>query len=369
LRPSLRFLALAIFGWVGFRVATLGALPGAEIFRIDTSQAKPPPIMPTQFPPIDPIAAADPQTPFADLHEAALPYGQMPVGMTVARTIVVPVYYSGGSLPPPPLPDRSVNFLPRPREQFYSPLPALDQWPLSRLASAAYSPLRSSPVTPGESIPAALERNSIDRLQLTAWAMLRAQSAGVAGTPSLAGGGQLGASQAGARLTYNFTRQIAASFRTTSEVGRRGGEVAAGMRIQPAAGIPLWVTAERRQRVGRYGGGRNAFAMFFEAGVYDRPMPLDFLLDGYLQGGVVGFRSRDGFVDGALTLTRPVYKQFSAGVGVWGGAQPGVYRVDAGPRVTMRVRKNVRVHFDWRQRLAGNAVPGSGPAVTLASDF
>lgn len=35
----------------------------------------------------------------------------------------------------------------------------------------------------------------------------------------------------------------------------------------------------------------------------------------------------------------------------------------------MRVRKNVRVHFDWRQRLAGKAVPGSGPAVTLASDF
>jgi hypothetical protein len=54
---------------------------------------------------------------------------------------------------------------------------------------------------------------------------------------------------------------------------------------------------------------------------------------------------------------------------VWGGAQPGVYRVDAGPRVTMKVRNNIRVHFDWRQRLAGNAQPGSGPAVTLASDF
>ena len=43
----------------------------------------------------------------------------------------------------------------------------------------------------------------------------------------------------------------------------------------------------------------------------------------------------------------------------WGGAQPGVYRVDAGPRITMRVRDNVRVHFDWRQRLAGNAKPGA----------
>jgi hypothetical protein len=35
----------------------------------------------------------------------------------------------------------------------------------------------------------------------------------------------------------------------------------------------------------------------------------------------------------------------------------------------MRVRNNLRVHFDWRQRLAGNARPGSGPAVTLAGDF
>src|SRR5438270_456945 len=35
----------------------------------------------------------------------------------------------------------------------------------------------------------------------------------------------------------------------------------------------------------------------------------------------------------------------------------------------MRVRNNVRVHFDWRQRIVGNARPGSGPAVTLAGDF
>ena len=98
-------------------------------------------------------------------------------------------------------------------------------------------------------------------------------------------------------------------------------------------------------------------------------MPLHFLLNTYLQGGVVGARSRDKFIDGALTLTRPVYKQFSAGFGVWGGAQPGLYRVDAGPRVTMRVRNNIRVHFDWRQRLAGNAQPGAGPGVTLAGDF
>ncbi len=222
---------------------------------------------------------------------------------------------------------------------------------------------------PGQSSPVALRAGRLDRLQLSGWALLRPPQGGVSGPRSLAAGGTLGGSQAGARLIYNVTRGIAGSLRTTSEVGRRGGEIAAGMRIQPVGGIPVWFTAERRQRLGRYGGGRNAFAMFVEGGVYDRPMPWQFSLNAYLQGGVVGFHRRDRFIDGGFTLTRPVYKQFSAGLGLWGAAQPGLYRVDAGPRISMRVRDNVRVHVDWRQRLAGNAAPGSGPAVTLAGDF
>jgi hypothetical protein len=362
-KPSLRFLAVAVIGWTGVRAATLGVLPGAEIFRIDPSEAKAPPIVPTQFPPIEPIPPAGSDSASTEFTPAALMYGQGSAPSAAARPIV---YYSP---PPASVATPVASSLREPRPQFYSPIPVLDEWPLSRLASIASPPLQSTVVTPARSLPAEIRRGGIDRVQLTAWALLRAQQAGIAGTQSLANGGSLGASQAGARLTYNFTRQIAATFRTSSAVGRRGGEVAAGMRIQPVRGIPLWIDAERRQRVGRYGGGRSAFALFFEAGVYGRPMPLHFLLDGYLQGGVVGLRHRDGFIDGAVTLTRPVYKQFSAGVGVWGGAQPGVYRVDAGPRVTMRVRNNLRVHFDWRQRLAGNARPGSGPAVTLAGDF
>ncbi|MGE5561998.1 MAG: hypothetical protein ACM3ZV_01670 [Bacillota bacterium] len=368
MRPSLRFIGLALFGWVGLRAATLGALPGAELFRVDRSEAKAPPLIPTQFPPIDPIEPASADMPAVDVQPAAATYGVGP-NYAASRPVMVPVYYAAASPPNPYAVTQLANALPTPRAQFFSPIPVLDEWPLSRIAATSLPPLRSSVVAPNQSVPVALKRNGIDRLQLTAWALLRAQSAGVAGTQSLASQGSLGASQAGARLTYNFTRQLAATFRTSNDVGRRGGEIAAGARVQPVAGIPLWVNAERRQRVGRYGGGRNAFALFFEGGVYGRPMPLHFVLDSYLQGGVVGIRSRDRFIDGALTLTRPVYKQFSAGFGVWGGAQPGVYRVDAGPRVSMKVRKNLRVHFDWRQRLAGNARPGSGPAVTLAGDF
>jgi len=360
MRPSLRFLALAVLGWAGLRAAAHGVLPGAEIFQIERSEAKAPPIVPTQFPPIEPIEPAAPLPASADFAPASIAYGQAP------HPAVVPVYYAVSSVPRGPTRLTGVLPTPRPAPQFYSPIPSLDDWPVSRIAMASMPATRSAVVVPGQSLPVA---SKLDRLQLSAWALLRPQQGGISGPQSLATGGTLGGSQAGARLNYNVTRQIAATFRTTSEVGRRGGEVAAGMRIQPVGGIPLWFTAERRQRIGKYGGGRNAFALFLEGGVYDRPMPWQFGLDAYLQGGVVGFHHRDRFVDGGFTLTRPVYKQFSAGFGLWGSAQPGVYRVDAGPRVSMRVRNNVRVHADWRQRLAGNAAPGSGPALTLAGDF
>jgi hypothetical protein len=288
------------------------------------------------------------------------------------RRGVVPVYQlpavraaSASDVAPPPTP--MANALPTPEPVFYAQLPPLGDWPLSRIAGMSRATTSSTPTFPADSTP--LKPNAVDRVQLTMWALLRGQQTGIAGSSSLAGNGTLGASQAGSRLTYNFTRQIAATLRTTTTVGRRGGEFAAGVRVQPIASIPVWITAERRQRLGQFSDGRNDFALFFEGGVYQRPMPWRFSLDGYLQGGIVGVRSRDLFIDGGLAFTRPVYKRFSAGFGVWGGAQPGLYRVDAGPRISMQVRRNVRVHFDWRQRLAGNARPGSGPAITLAGDF
>jgi hypothetical protein len=369
MRPSIRFLGLAVVGWAGVRAATLGVLPGAELFEIQRSEAKPPPILATEFPPIEPV---EPAQPFTEEQQAFAYAGAPQAFPPGVRPVAIPVYYpvptAAPAVSPPARPARLTNILPQPAPNFYGPIPTLDEWPLSRIAATSM-PMRSSVTVPGQSVPATFKTHRLDRLQLTSWALLRGQQGLSVGAPSLASGGTLGGSQAGARLTYNFTRQIAATFRTSSEVGRRGGELAAGAKIQPMGGIPVWFTVERRQRLGQYGGGRNSFALFFEGGVYDRPMPMRFNLDAYLQGGVVGFRSRDGFVDGGLTLTRPIYRNFSAGLGVWGGAQPGLSRIDAGPRITMRVRNNVRVHLDWRQRLAGNARPGSGPAVTLAGDF
>ncbi|WP_265569659.1 hypothetical protein [Sphingomicrobium nitratireducens] len=62
-------------------------------------------------------------------------------------------------------------------------------------------------------------------------------------------------------------------------------------------------------------------------------------------------------------------KNVDGGFGVWGSAQPGLSRLDAGPRLSMPLGKRMRVHADYRFTLAGNARPGSGPAVTVAGDF
>jgi hypothetical protein len=372
-RPSLRFLALVVVGWAGVRAYSIGALPGGSLHLIEPSEAKTaPPIVQTQFPPIDPVQPADAAPPPGAYPPYAYGYyGPGPQAPVQIRPIAVPVYYGVQSVTmplPEPRPTRLANALPMPAPAIYADLPPINDSPLSQLAAISFPQSRAQAVPSGQSTPV-LQPRRIDRLQLSSWALLRGRQGQVLGPASLAAGGQLGGSQAGARLLYNLSRQVAASFRTSTDVGRKGAEFAGGVRVQPLVSVPVWVTAERRQRLGRFSNGRNAFAIFAETGLYQRPMPWEFSLDAYLQTGVVGLKSRDWFVDGAAAVTRPVYKNFSAGLGVWGGAQPGLYRVDAGPRVTMKVRNNVRIHFDYRQKLAGNAQPGSGPAVTLAGDF
>jgi len=366
MRPSLRFLTLVMVGWIGIRVALLDGLPGSEMFRIDRSEAKPSPIIASQIPDLPPVAA-----PPAAGVMPGYPMAMLPPGMSYAQgavpPLVVPIYYryAGGPASSYSAP-QFTPIIPASQPTFYSPVPQLDEWPLAQVASGPM-PARTPTVPLQISEPITPPR--LDRIQLTMWALLRQQQAAVAGSPSLGNTGSLGASQAGARLTYNFSPALAASLRASSTIGRRGGEVAGGIRYRPLQSIPVWLTFERRQAIGRFGGGRNAFALFAEGGLWGQPLPLGFTLDGYVQGGMVGFKSRDLFADGGATFSRPLYRQFLAGFGVWGGVQPGLYRVDAGPRVTMKVRRNLRVHFDWRQKLAGNARPGSGPAVTLAGDF
>jgi len=375
---SMRFIGLALFAWVGVRAVSLGLVPGAEALAFDRAATRPgeaardprlPPVVATQFAPLDPVTP--PQAPYppgavyAYPQPTIIPFG-VPVAYQAGRSTAPAVirYAASPALPRNWGPDEAQGFSLAPAAERYASTTPLDQWPLDAIASG-----RSAPAAPRRaSTPAEMIRAipGIDRLSMSAWAMMRREP----GSPSLATNGQLGGSQAGSRFLWRFDRRLAASIRTSAPIGgvQRTAELAAGLRWQPVQALPVALTVERRQSFGP-DKGASGFALFAEGGVYDRPLIARFNLDAYLQAGVVGVRDHAAFVDGSATLTRPVWRQLSAGIGVWGGAQPGLARLDAGPRLSLRLGSKMRIHADYRQRLLGQAAPGSGPVLTLAGDF
>jgi hypothetical protein len=363
---SIRFLGVAVLAWAGARAVSLGMFPG-----LTASLAPPAEAATTRLPPIEETHFAAP-SPLLDQPTAMAnaPYGAYPAYPPYGgypQPVAVPFYYPAPARAPMAARSRPSAW----DEVAPTPRPLYDGWAvaepvlMTQLASTAAGVRVVPPAAggPGPAVSPPIRR--LDRLQLTAWALLR----GSWGPGALAPGGTLGGSQAGARLTYNFSRSLSASLRSSSSIGGvRYAEVAAGVRWKPLASVPIALNFERRQALNRWG-GRSAFAVFAEGGLYQRPIFGIGNLDLYAQGGVVGLKSRDYFVDGGATITRPVWRNFSAGLGVWGGMQPGLYRVDAGPRLTMDVGRGIRVHADYRQRLAGEATPSSGPALTIASDW
>lgn len=256
----------------------------------------------------------------------------------------------------------------------YGSVPPSEEWPMQRTmptarlqtaslaaAAAAPSPLQTTPDAPAG--PARL-----DRWALAAWGLFRQPQLS---TPNLASGGTLGGSQGGLRLTYAVNRSLAvvARFSAPADQKSMAGEGAVGVAWRPLRGVPLQLVAERRQRLGILGNGRNAWALFAEGGIYDRRLPLGLRLDGYAQAGMVGARRRDLFADGGFAVTRPFMKRFGIGGGMWGGIQPGLSRLDAGPRLSLQWNRNIKIHLDYRYKLLGNAQPGSGPAITVGADW
>jgi len=361
-----RFLALTVAGWTLVRLTALGAISGFTLGYAKPA-ALPPPVSSqlASLPTANPIQL-QPYS-YGAYSPAAYPAMQV-IPVRVPVPYYLPVYVSAPAAPataqPQPISPRPAWHLPNSGSSFvlgdYPSLPAPDQ-DLSALAATSSWGAIS---TPAVVAPLPVETR-LKRWQLSSWAFLR----GPAVPDSLAAAGQLGGSQAGGRLLYNFSHSIAASLRITSPIGAStGAEIAGGIRWIPLRSIPIAITAERRQSISRIG-GRSDFALFAEGGLYRRPLPLRLYLDGYFQGGVVGVSRRDLLIDGAATVSRPLFGRISVGLGIWGGAQPGLSRLDAGPRISLHVRRNVYAHFDWRQRVAGTAQPNSGPAITLATDF
>jgi hypothetical protein len=387
---STRFLGFAVLAWAGVRAVSLGVVPGSGAAASSLPAPPDSSLATTEFAPLDPVtspaeagAGAYEQAPDGAQRYEDAPYSRPRYARRTRRAAYAePREYAYAYAAPRQSRARirylrddgrsyvSDTLMPEPRRLPFAGEPTAPRERPVEFASTAL-PGAHTQVSAAAADPAAppLLRKS-NRLELSSWAMMRGKPGDILGPNSLAAtGATLGGSQAGARITSWATPHLAASLRMSSPIGgARGGEAGLGVRFRPWLSVPFAITAERRQRFGR-AGGRNDFALFAEGGLWDRPMPMGFRLDAYAQAGVVGIRSHDLFGDGAFTLTCPLWRNISAGFGVWGGAQPHLYRLDAGPRLTIAMKHGIRVHADYRQRLRGTAFPSSGPSVTIAGDF
>jgi hypothetical protein len=217
-----------------------------------------------------------------------------------------------------------------------------------------------------------VDHHTPDRWTLAAWSAVR-PGQGMGGVSP-----QLGGTQSGLRGAWRIDRAERSELfvRLVADgLPPHRVELAGGVALRPFRALPMQIAIERRVPLAG-AGGRSAFAVYAVGGVADMPVAGAWRLDGYGAGGIVGLRRRDAFVEGWATLRHPVTAgraiSLSVGAGLWGAAQPGATRLDAGPSVAATWRRDgvsPRLSLDWRQRLAGEATPGSGLAVTLGVDF
>jgi hypothetical protein len=189
-----------------------------------------------------------------------------------------------------------------------------------------------------------------------------------------------GRSQAGAAVRYRLAPSSGhapqAYLRASSALaGPLDKDLAAGLSARPLPRVPLRLALEARVSETAQGSELRPAAL----AVTELPpvgLPGGLQAEAYVQGGYVGGRSATAFVDGQGRVERAIARfgeaEVSAGAGAWGGAQKGAARLDVGPTAAVSFRvgdARGRIAADYRFRVAGEAEPRSGPALTLSAGF
>lgn len=190
----------------------------------------------------------------------------------------------------------------------------------------------------------------------------------------------LGGSQSGATLAFVLDPLARRPFdliaRVTGSTGfdQHDSEAALGVRWRLLSAISLG--AERLIALGP--GRRHDWTLRLAGGRGIRIGPL--AVDGYGETGIVGIVHPTLFAAaqarGALPIAITSALTLAPGVGIRAGVQHDrratTSRVDAGPSLRLhwaRASLPVDVALNYRRRLAGNAAPGSGVALTVSTRF
>ena len=275
--------------------------------------------------------------------------------------------------PASPLP-RQDTFDPEP---VAVPVPGVPAMPAFRQRNDPAAPPVTRPRTRSSNLPVALAAPpGPRRLGLDSWMLWRddTQTSITSGRPSY------GRSQAGVVLRYRIDpgsrHQPQAYTRLTRALaGAAETELAAGVSARPVPALPLTLAAEGRVFDGAAGREvRGAVLAIVQPPLL--PLPGGLEGDAYLQAGYVSGDFATPFADGQARITRPVTVDREvrayAGAGAWGGAQDDGQRLDIGPTIGLEVPLGpvrTRMSLDYRFRIAGNAQPESGPALTLTAGF
>ncbi len=246
--------------------------------------------------------------------------------------------------------------------------------------AAPFSP-GVGPIAPGvvyapEAARDFADNSSAQRWSMDLWALWREDTT----TPITSGRPSYGRSQVGAVLRYRLDTSSRHApqlhLRATRALdGANETDVALGASARPLPSIPVRLAAEAR--VSETDGGtelRGAAYAITELPPVELPAGLTG--EAYVQGGYVSGDFATAFVDGQARITRELAGtnnfRLTAGGGAWGGAQDDAQRLDIGPSagVSFRVgQARGRVSADYRFRVAGDAEPASGPALTLTAGF
>jgi len=331
-RP-IRFLAVVAVGWIGIRVALLWSQTGS---------------LPEAIREMVPLASR------AVPGAVAAPARTRPAFAvrTVRTAPIVPSRVTARSV--------SVRAPQADPERVQMALLALVQYGTPAIVgTASVLPLPLPVAAQPDRLPPASPRWSAG-----AWLVARAGT-GLGAAP---GASQLGGGQAGVRVAYMVLpeQKIAAVARVTAPLRGKGAEASVGLEWQPLR-APLRFVAEHRFGLDGTKGGPGIGAITGHDGTIGR----GFRLESYGQAGAIRRARTEPYADGAVRVTRAVIAgRLALGGGAWGAVQRDAARLDLGPSATLALPfGNARLALDWRQRVVGDARPGSGLALTLGSDF
>ena len=219
-------------------------------------------------------------------------------------------------------------------------------------------------------------RRLVRRWSADAYTLFRESGpAGPAASPVLGGGPSGGTLAWTVDPLARRPLALVARYNAASLAGRidpATGQAAFGLRWQPVTGVSI--SAERLVSAGVF--ARDDWALRVAGGAEGKRGRI--LWSGYGEAGVLG--AGDVFAGGQVRAGIPLLRigklSAIAGPGGWASVQHGSGftsgRVDLGPSLLVRApigKVSVELSADWRFQVAGNALPGSGPALTLSTGF